>query len=262
LITERLSASKLLERLGIDRPEDIDVDAIAYVCGAVVLREKLHGSAARILGIGDKAFITIDSESPGARQRFSTAHELGHWMIDRGTLSGFECTEKSFVGGWSPDDPERRANRFAADLLMPEPMFAPAAEGREITFETVRTLCEQFRTSLTATAIRLVESGSFPSILVCSNSKGIKWKVRDRDLPEAIQLRETPGRYTNAAELLSGCKSVQNPINVQASDWFAHRRSKYYEIHEDSLLVGGEYVLTLLWWKNEQQLIDLDEEPY
>lgn len=260
MITERLSAQKLLDRLGIDSPEGMDLEAMAYCCGATVLHETLNGSAARILGIGDRAFITIDRDSPRGRQRFSIAHELGHWMIDRHYLSSFECTERSFISGWSPNDPERRANRFAADLLMPPAMFAPAAKNREVTFATTRDLCEKFQTSLTATAIRLVESGPFPSMLVCLTSDGVKWKVRDKDIPGELQLRDAPGAYTNAAELLKGSANVRNPADVQASDWFTHHRSKYYEIHEDSLLVNGEYVLSLLWWKNEQQLLDMEEE--
>jgi hypothetical protein len=243
----------------VEAPEDIDVEAIAYYCGATVVTERLHGSVARIIGMGDRAFITVDGESRRPRQRFSIAHELGHWMIDRGKLSNFVCSEKNFISDWSGDNPERRANRFAVDLLMPRNLFEPAAKRREITFATVRGLCEQFQTSLTATAIRLVECGSFPSILVCSNSNGIKWKIRDRDVPGEIQLLDAPGAHTNASELLAGLQPNRNPVEVEASDWFTHRRSKYYRIHEDTVRLSEDTVLSLLWWKDERQLIDLQD---
>lgn len=258
--TRRLSAVKILAEFGITEPEEIDIEAIAQYFGATVIPRRLQGSAARIIGIGDRAFITVDSGSPRARQRFSVAHELGHWMIDRGQLSGFDCNERNLVTGWSIDSPERRANRFAADLLMPSPIFSPLAKNREITFETVRHLCERFETSLTATAIRLVESGSYPSMLVCTTNAGIKWKFRDRDIPDNIQLRDTPSDYTNASELLSGRSPETNPTDIQSSDWFTHPRSRHYSIMEDSVRIFDDTVLSLLWWKNEQQLLDLVEE--
>lgn len=256
----KLSATKILDEFGISSPDEIDVNAIAQYFGATVLAEPLLGSAARILGVGDRAFITVDSRSARARQRFSAAHELGHWMMDRGKLSGFTCTEKQLVTGWSGDNPERRANRFAADLLLPTYLFAPAAKDKEMTFTTVRELCQSFETSITATAIRLVETGSFPALVVCSTSSGIKWKSRPRDLPSAIQLRDQPGKYTNAAELLLDRKPEVNPVEVEASDWFTTPGSKHYSIIEDSKLIYEDTVLSLLWWKDEQQLIDLESE--
>lgn len=256
----RLSAVKILQEFRIDTPEDIDVNAIAQFFGATVIAKPLHGSAARILGVGDKALITVNSQTVAARQRFSAAHELGHWMLDRGKLSGFSCTEKQIVTGWYGDNPERRANRFAADLLMPTYLFAPAAKGKEMTFSTVRELCERFKTSITATAIRLVETGSFPAMLVFSTPEGIIWQSKPNDLPYAIELHDRPGKYTNAAELLSGQKPENNPDEVQASDWLATPGSKNYSIIEDSVKVFDETVLSLLWWKDERQLLDLEGE--
>lgn len=256
----KLAAAQILSELGISEPEEIDIEAIAQHFGATVIQQKLHGSAARIIGIGDHAIITVDIQSPRARQRFSVAHELGHWMIDRGKLSGFLCTEKDIVTGWSGDNPEWRANRFAADLLLPTPIFTPLAKNREITFATVTDLAKRFETSLTATAIRLVEAGSFPSMIVCLGRDGIKWKFRDRDIPEELQLRDRPTDYTNAAELLVGREPERNPSEIQASDWFTHPRSNRYSIVEDSVRIFDGTVLSLLWWKDESQLLDLAED--
>lgn len=256
----RYSPEKLLKELGITAPEEIDIGAIAEYCQATVIPQRLHGSAARILGVGDRAFITVDSESPRARQRFSAAHELGHWMLDRGKLATFICSEKNFINDWSVDNPERRANRYAADLLLPQFMFEPAALNREITFETVRQLCARFQTSLTATAIRLVELGSFPAMLVCSSKEGRRWYFRGPDVPAVIQLRETPGAYTDAYDLLKGGTTSNQPVDVQADDWITHPRSRYYSIREHSLKVNNDLVLSLLWWKDERQLLDLSDD--
>lgn len=255
-----IPAEKLLKELGINEPEDIDIEAIAEYCRATVIPQVLHGSAGRILGFGDRAFITVDSQSPRSRQRFSAAHELGHWMLDRGRLANFVCTEKNFISDWSVDNPERRANKYAANLLLPHFIFQPLVKNREITFETVRDLCRRFETSLMATAIRLVELGSFPAIVVCNDRQGRLWTYRGGDVPSIIQVRETPGRYTDAYGILNGTISSPSPGEIEASDWITHPRSRHYSLYEDSVKVYDELVLTLLWWKNEKQLLDLDED--
>jgi len=254
------SPEKLLKELGIAAPDEIDIEAIAEFCQATVIPQKLKGSAARIIGIGNRAFITVDSDSHPARQRFSAAHELGHWMLDRGKMASFVCSEKNFVSDWAGDNPERRANRFAADLLLPKFMFEPHAKNKEITFQTVREICSLFQTSITATTIRLVELGSFPAIIVCNSKQGRRWQIRGADIPYVIQVRDAPGEYTNAFDLLHGKVSTSNPGNTQSSDWVTHRRSRYYSIHEDSIKVTEDLVLSLLWWKDERQLLDLEED--
>lgn len=260
MTTKRYNPEKLLMELGINAPEEIDIEAIAEYCQATVIPQKLHGSAARIIGIGDRAFITVDSESHRSRQRFSAAHELGHWMLDRGKIANFICSEKNLLNDWTGDSPERRANRFAANLLLPQFLFKPLAKNLPITFETVRDLSRQFQTSLTATAIRLVELGSFPAIIVCHSSQGRRWQFRGVDIPHSIQLKDTPGSYTIAYDLLKGKTVGTNHEEVQASDWVTHPRSHYYSIHEDSIKIMDDLVLSLLWWKKEKQLLDIAEE--
>jgi len=254
------SPEKLLRELGITTPDEIDIEAIAEYCQATIIPQKLKGSAARIIGIGDRAFITVDSESHRSRQRFSAAHELGHWMLDRGRMASFVCSEKNFLNDWTGDNPERRANRYAADLLLPKFIFEPLAKNKEITFQTVRELCSLFQTSLTATAIRLVELGSFPAIIVCNSKQGRRWQFRGADIPYEIQLRDTPGAYSNAQDLLQGKVSTTKPEVTQASDWITHPRSSYYSIHEDSIKLTEDLVLSVLWWKDEKQLIDFEND--
>src|SRR5437867_9520652 len=89
-------AETILEELGIENPEDIDVEAIAQYCGATVVYEDLGGCEARILGYGDRAIIAVNESSPRVRQRFSVGHELGHWMNDRGRAS-FACEGTAFA---------------------------------------------------------------------------------------------------------------------------------------------------------------------
>jgi Zn-dependent peptidase ImmA (M78 family) len=249
----------ILDELGIRDPEDIKIEAIAEYCGATILYEPLEGAEARILGYGDRAIITVNHASPRGRQRFSGAHELGHWMWDRGHVA-FACTERAFTREWADDNPERRANQYAADLLLPQEMFAARAKNREITFATVRDLGDLFQTSLTATAIRLVEFGSFPAMIVCNDRERRRWFRRGPDVPDALWPHDRLSPRTIAYDILHKGAAAPGSVDLGADGWLAHPDAHRYAIREDSFRITEGLVLTLLWWRDERQLLDLDQE--
>lgn len=251
-----ISPTALLQELGITEPQDIDIEAIAQYCGATIIYESLHGCEAQIVGKGDRAIIAVRKDSPRPRQRFSGAHELGHWMCDRGRAA-FACIEKAFLREWSKDNPETRANRYAADLLLPEPLFKRDARGKDMTLVTARGLAERYQTSLTATTIRLVELGSFPAMVVCMEQGRRKWFVRGPDVPNGVWPVERLQRDSLAYEIVEGGKGV-GPIDVEASNWIDHPDAEHFPISEDSVR-SGNFVLSLLWWKDERQLLELAE---
>lgn len=253
------SPEELLEHLGITIPEEIDIEAIAQYCGATIQYKDLKGCEARILGFRDHAVIAINRTSSRPRQRFSAAHELGHWMRDRGKVL-FACNVADMHSQWTQSNPETLANRFASDLLLPFYLFLPHVDKKPITFETVRKVATTFETSLTATAIRLVEHGSFPAMLICNSKRGREWFFKSKDLSASIWPVDEPGARTVAIDLLRGAATPFAPADVPADEWFTHPRSGEYTIHEESVRVTDELVLSLLWWKDENQLIDLGEE--
>ncbi|MBI5198282.1 MAG: ImmA/IrrE family metallo-endopeptidase [Nitrospirae bacterium] len=201
----------------------------------------------------------MNSTSIRSRQRFSAGHELGHWMRDRGKIA-FSCTEKMFAAEWSQSDNEWGANRFAADLLLPEFMFRPRAKNREITFKTVTDLADIFQTSMTAAAIRLVEHGAFPAMLICTEKGRRRWFTRGAYVPEILWPSDKPGRETLAYELIHGSSNDEVPTDVSSAEWFDHPKAHQYAVRENSVKISPEIILTLLWWKNEQQILDLEEE--
>jgi Zn-dependent peptidase ImmA (M78 family) len=250
---------RLLEHLGIARPEEIDIEAIAQYCGATVVYELLRTSEARLLGHGDHAIITVNSASARPRQRFGAAHELGHWANDRGRVA-FECDEATFATAWREESRERRANQYAADLLLPPSMFDPLARRTPFTFDAVRALAATFETSLTATAIRLVERGSYLGMVLCNDASGRRWFVKSQDLPNVIWPLDQPGPNTLASELLRGQSPTTGPVEVYASEWTSHENAGRYPVKEDSVRITPEHVLSLVWWEDEEQLLDLEDE--
>ena len=252
------TANALLGELGISSPAEIDIEAIAFHCGAVVRYRPLTGCAARIVGKNDTALITVDSNSSRTRQRFSAAHELGHWMHDRGKTS-FGCEEAQFAKEWSRNNPETRANRYASDLLLPEALFRPAATAyKSMDFDTVRELATIFDTSVPATAIRLVEHGPLPTMLICYSAAGREWFVRHA-VSDSLWPPNTADAYTYACDLLKENSCGETRGTVNASAWFEHPVASGFSIEEHSIRTPNDVVLSLLWWKNENMLIKIEE---
>lgn len=251
-------AADVLRDLGIREPQDLDIEAIAEHCGATIVYRPLEGCEARIIGYRDRAIITVNADSIRPRQRFSAGHELGHWMRNRGKVA-FRCEDQSFLREWSQNNPETRANRYATDLLLPVTMFRPRAQKQAITFTTVRALAYTFEMSVTATAIRLVEVGSYPSMLVCHGPEGRAWFVPNPAVARKLWPLDDLGADTVAYKLLAGEAVSREPVDVRADQWINHPRSDRYWIREHSLPLSSGFILSLLWWEDEQQLTDLEE---
>jgi Zn-dependent peptidase ImmA (M78 family) len=251
--------AELLKELGITEPEEIHIEAIAEYCGATIVYQNLEGCEARIIGFGDRAIITVNVNSNTGRQRFSAGHELGHWMRDRGRLA-FACQERIFTTDWLEVNPEQRANRYAGDLLLPDFMFQPLALNQEVTFRTVETLATRFSTSLTSTAIRLVEKGPLPAMIICNERGRRRWFFRGPAVPESLWPHSKVGPGTVAFDLFSNTKIKAGPIEISAHQWIEHPESYNYRVVEDSTRISPDLVLTLLWWNDERQILDLDDE--
>ena len=161
-MTAYIPADQVLQELGITEPQEIDIEAIAWHLGARVKYRPLDRCEARIAGNGDQAIITVNTRSSPHRRRFSVAHELGHWKFHRGRILICRSDEIARSGQNYPES-ERVANLYASRLLMPAYILDPIAKVHpKLTFQTISEIAKLFDTSITATAIRLVEGGHAP----------------------------------------------------------------------------------------------------
>ena len=249
-------AEKLLQSLGVTDPCDIDLDVIALDQGAIVKYRPLNGCEARIVGYGDHAIITVDDRHLQSRMRFSTAHELGHWHNHRGRSLICRSDE---IGDpqRSPTDPERVADGYAADLLLPRYLFVPLVNALgTTTFENLETLTMKFSTSITATAIRLVEYGPEPSMLVCHGPKGRKWFNRPQHIPERWFPQDYLDSDSYAFHVLFGDARRSRRALTGADAWFDRDGADRFELYEQSFQVADDEILTLLVFKDEEMLED------
>ncbi|HEY2911325.1 MAG TPA: ImmA/IrrE family metallo-endopeptidase [Gemmataceae bacterium] len=68
----------------------------------------------------DVGLAFVDADDILARRRFTAAHELGHAVLHRDRMGRYRTDSSIDVTSESVDPIEREANRFAAELLMPE----------------------------------------------------------------------------------------------------------------------------------------------
>jgi IrrE N-terminal-like domain len=238
-------AEHLLQELGITDPSEIDLEAIAFHLGARVRYRKLEGCEARIIGCNNDAIITIGKDCSHRRKRFSLAHEIGHWTHHKGRTLVCRVEESQPQDRMSP---ERVANNYAADLLMPRYLFGPATRAfPKLIFKTVDEVADIFHTSRPSTAIRLVESGHSPALLVCHGSKGRKWFTRGPDVPSRWFPKDDLDADSFAFAVLFGRNLDDSiPRKIGADAWFDRWEAPNYMVQEQTVRTGADEILTLI----------------
>jgi Zn-dependent peptidase ImmA (M78 family) len=115
-----------------------------------------QGVSGMLVKVGDQFGIMYATNIPSKGfQRFSIAHEIGHYCIE-GHIDALleKGAHYSHAGFVSADPFEQEADYFAAALLMPERPFQKALNRHETGLATIEALRKECETSLTATAIR------------------------------------------------------------------------------------------------------------
>jgi Zn-dependent peptidase ImmA (M78 family) len=161
------SAHALLKRLSIVAPP-VDVAAVVRKLGIRLELADLGEDCSGMLVRGAAgSVIGVHYAHHPNRQRFTIAHEIGHFelheggtYVDRGTTLRLRSNRKN-SGSLSE---EREANQFAATLLMPASWVRRALADHELDLgddESMRSLCEQFGVSTQAMVYRITELGIF-----------------------------------------------------------------------------------------------------
>lgn len=247
-------AEALIAELGISEPKELDVDAIACDQGVDVFYERLAGCEASLVGFNSHAIATINPSGNRGRERFSVAHEVGHWTLHRG--QSFRCRVDDPAANLASNRPlEKEADTFASHLLMPGPLFNPIVKsfGRP-GFKQLSEIGAQFDTSLMATTLRLVNVNTLPTIVASYGSAGLRWHVAARDVPKRWWLKRSPDEDSFAYDLLNHGKAC-NGLGKQSADaWFDNDDAGRYEVLEQCVpSVGGE-ILVLLYLLDEAML--------
>src|SRR5450432_762539 len=114
------SAGRLLDQLGVDTTRQVDVFSMCEDLGLWLTFMPMDGLLGAFVpeGIGG---VLITDQRPITVQRYTAAHELGHWRLEHG--HGLALDSDEHVFGATPLERERLAQVFAASLLMPPPLI-------------------------------------------------------------------------------------------------------------------------------------------
>ena len=124
----RLSAAQAagdaLNELRLDQSEPIDPFAAIEDAGLELRFRPLEGLLGAVLP-GNPGGVLINSARPASLQRYTAAHELGHWYMDQDVLS--LDNDDTILGRPHQETREIDAQVFAAHFLMPLELLLPVA---------------------------------------------------------------------------------------------------------------------------------------
>jgi hypothetical protein len=200
-------------------------------------------------------------------QRFTLAHELGHfsltehhrYLFEKGALHRSE-------GGFTSS--EREADLFGVELLIPEFLFHRNRKEFPLGFEGVKGLAGVFQTSLTAMGIRYATlcTDSVPVVVTeddqvlysvlskpFASEIGVKsrWGARSRRLPAKSVTRKLDN-FSRGGKVVSEQRGV-----LAASEWFPEAEGELVE----EVIGLGRYGKTLTVLTVKLQNVNLPSLP-
>ena len=117
-----VAAAQTLDLLAIDQSHPVDpFEAIARL-GLELVIARLDNLLGAVLPQGNGG-VLITSERPIGVQRYTAAHEIGHWVLHSDEL---RLDREGDVFGSPSTERERQAQLFAAYFLMPPPLMEAA----------------------------------------------------------------------------------------------------------------------------------------
>ncbi len=247
-------ARDVLLGLRVEEPSDIDPEAIAFIKGANVQEEPLEGMDGYIVREGDNAIITVNSNlTYPSQKRFVIAHELGHFLLHPNARQ-FDAVDVAQATNWSEAQAveEYEANLFAAELLLPNFMFAKRLVGVDPSLDFIENLSAVFQTTLTSTAVQFVLNTKEECFLVSSSNRRREWFMCSSN--RSFTLLDDPVIHGHSCTAEVNAKKLKSrDSKIDAGFWLdGFRYNHKAQITEDSRYFPILHkALTLLWIHDE-----------
>lgn len=186
------------------------------------------------------------------RQRFTAAHEFGHYLVHRKKYpQGFRCDEAA-VDGRSKSDIEREANEFAATLLMPLDDFRRQISVKhQPDFDQLSACATRYDVSLVAVILRWLRYTDRRAIIVVSRDGFMKWAWSSEPALKTGRFFRTSGPPVEVPALSSVGRAAFDDetrigVNHPAGVWFDEPvkelsiRSRRYDLNYSLLHLSNE----------------------
>ena len=245
----KAEARKLLQKLWVQAPDEIDLEALAYKAGKLRIEEGgLENAEGRIVAGPTGGTIRVKPGLNPGRRRFTIAHEIGHFTLHPREGLDREDTAANFTL-WNDPGEETEANVFAAELLMPEFLFKSRTKSSVPSLALIDRLAAEFSTSVMATAFQYVNYTLEQVALVVSEHGTIKWSARSAEFWPYVRTGALSGDSA-AGEIFAG-KSLDTKkmVRTPAYAWLPKfENDSDRDIKEDSRsLEWYDCIVTLLW---------------
>ena len=178
---------KIAEAVGI---EDIRLAPLENFEGALITDQ--HKRVGQIL---------VNQVQGEHRQRFTIAHELGHFLLDNHRPKaddGFHCSRGDFSADRSAKmspaiKMEVEANEFAAELLMPTRLVGKLlVRSPGVELAHILRIAAEFNVSKESAARRYVSMASEPVALIFSKGGNIRYIKKSEDFPSLCVWKNQP----------------------------------------------------------------------
>jgi len=265
--------------LGVDRfPVDVQQLALEYTSQCFpdspitkVQGERIDGFEGMLKANKSKTkwlIVYNDGNGSEGRQRFTVAHEFGHYMVHRELQDEFACHDDEIsTGERSKRDIEAEADQFASTLLMPYDDFRRQVNGQPISFDLIGHCADRYGVSLTAAALRWIDIAPERAILIASRDDHMLWAKSNED---AFKSRAYFATRKNVIELprtalahSANAETTVSQQDVRANTWFTNE--PVYVRAQELVKSAGQYdyklTLLLLPQAEWRRPTHEDEEP-
>ena len=157
--------------------------------------------------------IAYNGKARGERQRFTIAHELGHFILHRSQKQSFNCDSQSVHTGIDGlRQIEREADEFASNLLMPGDLLREWISNQRIDLHVLSAIAKRFQVSFEALCIRFIKFTTQRAILVYWDNGFVKYEWRSSS---AVRTRARIRRNGDPQEPLPGTLAADTSVEQE-----------------------------------------------
>ncbi|MBP9597621.1 MAG: ImmA/IrrE family metallo-endopeptidase [Desulfobacter sp.] len=245
----------------------IDVEQIALNVGIQEINkvsdENVEGF---LVALPDKSagFINISRQiKENSRIRFTIAHELGHFLITTHNESSYSCSVSDMKNRKNSKPQEVEANKFAAELLMPQKFFVSELK-KEPDCMLFENLAFKFGASLQATLIRYSEFTDESIAVVLSENSMVKWCSKSKSFNFEIGTKMPLSEETYAKDFFDGHELSKIFEDVDINAWFDTINIKHKIKVKELCFPSPEYnqALSVIWVIEDEDEIEASEDEF
>ncbi|WP_159087092.1 ImmA/IrrE family metallo-endopeptidase [Loktanella sp. Alg231-35] len=195
--------------------------------------------------------ILANSSKGNRRARFTIAHELGHFLMERHQLSdgnGFKCMAQDIREsreGRMHLRQETQANQFAIELLAPAYLMTSLFK-TDPDLRDAQRLRDHLDLSLEACVRRMVSSRDEPLAAVWSFKGQVRYFVKNDGFPFIAITRNGPLPKTTVAHHATA-NGRQGFTEMDETDPYVWTGRSHVELFEQTRVAPNGHAVTLLW---------------